>query len=218
MPQRRLRLPQRAHIAQVDHSDPLEYYYRPHTAALFRQRLQLALDLLGPSRYGRLLEAGYGSGILLPSLAERTDHLFGMDLHRRTDLVQRMLAHEGMRAQLQVANVEHLPYGDATFEAVVCISTLEHLHGPELNSAVDELWRVLRPGGVAIAGVPSSGRVMDFLFHAIGFQEIEAHHVSTSADIAAALAGRFDVERTARLPGAAPAAAALYTVFRCRRR
>lgn len=211
----RLRVPKRAHIERVDHSDPLPYYYFPPTAWVFRQRLQLALDLLGPGPYGRLLDAGYGSGILLPSLAARAARVDGVDLHRRTDLVERMLRSEGVPAALTVGSVTALGYRNEAFDAVLCLSTLEHLHGPELRAAVGELRRVLKPGGMAIVGIPASGWAMELLFRAIGFAEIDEHHVSTRGDIEAALQDAFRVDGEARLPSVGPRRTALYTVLRC---
>ena len=218
MPGATLIVPRRAHIARVDESDPLPYYYLPVVGTLFRARLKLALSLLGERTYGRVLEAGYGSGILLPTLASIAHEVHGMDLHRRPDLAKRMLGLECVPAQLLVGTITALSYASESFDAAVCLSTLEHLHGAELRAALDELHRVLRQDGVAIVGVPASGWVMDLLFRAIGFAEIGEHHVSTRDDIEAALRERFEVEDEARLPGGAPPRAALYSVFRCRRR
>jgi 2-polyprenyl-3-methyl-5-hydroxy-6-metoxy-1,4-benzoquinol methylase len=211
-------VPRRAHIGRVDESDPLPYYYLPVVGEVFRERLRLALRLLGERRYGRILEAGYGSGILLPTLAALADEVHGMDLHRRPALPSRMLAREGVQAALLVGTVTALSYASESFDAVVCLSTLEHLHGAELRAALGELQRVLKRDGVAIVGVPASGWVMDLLFRAIGFAEIGEHHVSAHDDIETLLRERFNVEGDARLPSFAPRSAALYTVFRCRRR
>ena len=212
-----LRLPDRAHIQRVDHSDPLPWYYAPPAAWLYRHRLQMALDLLGPGPFDAVLEAGYGSGILLPSLAERAHRLFAVDLHRRTDLVHAMLRAEGIAAALAVGDVGALGYAGASFDALVCISTLEHLHGPALAAAAGEFRRVLRPGGVAVVGVPASGVAMDLLFRAIGFAEIGEHHVSGPAEVETALRRHFHVDAARRLPPAGPRPATLYPVFRCRR-
>ena len=171
-------MPARRHIARVDHSDPLPWYYYPLIGRLFRRRLEMAAELLGNGPFQRILEVGYGSGILLPSLSQRAAAVFAVDLHRRTDLVERMLRAEAARAALAVGDVCRLGYADRAFDAVVCMSTLEHLSGAALQAAVDELHRVLRPGGVAILGVPASGRLMDLLFRLIGFAEIGEHHVS----------------------------------------
>ncbi len=215
-PQRALRLPARAHISRVDESDPLPWYYLPLVGWLYRERLQMALDLLGPGPFDRVLEAGYGSGILLPTLATRARELHAMDLHRQARVVHGMLAAERTKAELTVGDVCHLGYANATFDAVVCVSTLEHLHGDELERAVGEFRRVLRPSGTAVVGIPASGWVMDLLFRAIGFAEIGKHHVSTHRDIEAALHRHFRVDGARHMPGVAPGAAAVYTVFRGR--
>jgi len=209
-------LPNRSTIQRVDHSDPLDWYYSPATGWLFRRRLQLALNLLGDGPFDNVLEAGYGSGILLPTLARRTQRLHAMDLHRRTDLAGSMLAAEGVNAALSVGTVTSLGYASGSFDALVCVSTLEHLHGEELTAAVREFKRVLRPGGTAVIGVPASGWVMDLLFRVIGFSEIGEHHVSTRGDIAGALRQTFRVDGERHLPGIGPKDAALYSVFRCR--
>jgi SAM-dependent methyltransferase len=208
-------VPRRAHIARVDHSDPLPYYYLPIVGWLFRQRLQLALDLLGGGPYGKVLEAGYGSGILLPTLAARAKRIDAVDLHQRTDLVRRMLVREGVDATLAVGSVTGLGYRDASFDTVLCLSTLEHLAGDDLRAAVGELRRVTAQGGRAVVGIPSSGRLMDLLFGLIGFSEIDEHHVSTREDIEGALGAAFRIDGEARLPSVGPRDSALYTVLRC---
>lgn len=215
-PTTRLRLPPRGHMRQVDDSDPLPYYYAPLISYLYRRRLQMALDLLGPGPYERILEAGYGSGILLPSLAARAGHLSALDLHQRASTVRHMLTAEGTPVALSVGDVCALAYADASFEAVICVSTLEHLSAPALAKAVAGIRRVLLPGGVAVIGVPASGWMMDLLFRAIGFAEIGDHHVSTQGGIERELRRHFSIDAVARLPTRAPHSAALYTVFRCR--
>lgn len=45
-------------------------------------------------------------------------------------------------------DVTKLPYDDGCFDAVVCISVLEHLSGDDLATALKEFKRTLRPGGM----------------------------------------------------------------------
>jgi len=54
-----------------------------------------------------------------------------------------------------------LPYPDAMFTKVVCFEVLEHLFDPKF--AVQEMARVLRPGGLLIASVPNAGYFRDRL-------------------------------------------------------
>src|SRR6202165_3233039 len=58
-----------------------------------------------------------------------------------------------------VAEVEHLPFADRSFDALVCNFGLGHFPYPE--SAITECVRTLKPGGripVALVGDPSRGR------------------------------------------------------------
>jgi len=52
-----------------------------------------------------------------------------------------------------VGDVRHLPFCDASFDAVYSMGTIEHFD--ETERAVEEIARVLRPGGRAIVGVPN---------------------------------------------------------------
>jgi SAM-dependent methyltransferase len=51
-----------------------------------------------------------------------------------------------------VADIERLPFADDTIAAIECDAVLEHVRGAE--RAVDELYRVLRPGGYLHIVVP----------------------------------------------------------------
>jgi len=61
----------------------------------------------------------------------------------------------GARHRLQgaVADVRDLPFRDASFDAIYSMGTIEHFD--ETERAVEEMARVLKPGGRAIVGVPN---------------------------------------------------------------
>lgn len=47
-----------------------------------------------------------------------------------------------------VSDAQHLGIADDTFECVLCTEVLEHIPNPQ--QAIDEMWRVLRPGGTLL--------------------------------------------------------------------
>jgi SAM-dependent methyltransferase len=47
-----------------------------------------------------------------------------------------------------VGDIHDIPKSDATFDTIICTEVLEHCHDPQ--RAVDEIGRVLRPGGVCV--------------------------------------------------------------------
>ncbi len=50
------------------------------------------------------------------------------------------------------ADITQLPFDDASFDLVLCSHVLEHV--PDDGAAISELFRVVRPGGVALIQVP----------------------------------------------------------------
>ena len=57
------------------------------------------------------------------------------------------------RLQSAVGDVRDLPFRDASFDAIYSMGTIEHFD--ETERAVEEMARVLKPGGRAIVGVPN---------------------------------------------------------------
>lgn len=51
-----------------------------------------------------------------------------------------------------VGDIHHLPFPDASEEAIICIAVLEHVENP--MQAMDEIYRTLKPGGYAFIYVP----------------------------------------------------------------
>jgi ubiquinone/menaquinone biosynthesis C-methylase UbiE len=163
-----------------------------------------------------VLEVGYGSGIFLPELASRSRRLVGVDLHPGRDGVAEMLAKVGVDATLLHGSVLELPFADEEFNAVVCLSVLEHLR--DLEGATGEIGRVLRPWGVAVLGFPVRNPITDSFFRRAGYSP-RALHPSGHADILKAL-DRDDclhIERVRHFPRALPLPLSAYVVCRARR-
>jgi SAM-dependent methyltransferase len=195
----RLTLPPRALVPKPAHDDPVDYYYKPLTARIYRARLRLARSLLGDQRYDSLLEVGYGSGIFLPQLARCCRRLAGIDIHGESGRVDEMLSRLGITADLREASLFGIPFADGEFDALVCLSVLEHI--TELEAALTKFRRVLRPGGVAVLGFPVQNPITDSFFRVVGYDPREIHP-SSHRDIlrAAGAHARFTVEREARFP------------------
>lgn len=94
-----------------------------------------------------------GPGANLPTLARAvgpSGKLVGMDL---SDLVLRrahaMTRRRGIAVDLHQADAFALPYADETFDAVVHYGAVSEF-GARTKSAIDEIVRVTRPGGVVV--------------------------------------------------------------------
>jgi ubiquinone/menaquinone biosynthesis C-methylase UbiE len=183
--------------------DPIAYYYNPLTGWLYRRRLEMGLALLEGRHYARLLEIGYGSGVLLPTLSTLCDELYGLDLHANVAPVQAMLDVEGVDARLDVGSVLELPYEGGMFDAVVCLSVLEHLHPEELGRALSEIRRVLQAGGAAVLGFPVRNVVTSAFYRLVGFDPADLHpssHRHILSAVRAVLAEVVTIGWPTRLP------------------
>lgn len=96
----------------------------------------------------RVLEIGVGLGADHQSFAAAHADLHGIDLtERAVEHTAARLSKLGLRSDLRVADAETLPYPDDHFDLVYSWGVLHH--SPDTRRAVDEVWRVLRPGATA---------------------------------------------------------------------
>src|SRR5262245_43911649 len=100
------------------------------------------LDAAGVERGDRVLDVCCGSGRTAGAAALRGAMATGLDFSRALVKVARS---EQASATFEEGDAEALPYGDATFDAVVCNFGMHHVPWPTL--ALQEAYRVLRPGG-----------------------------------------------------------------------
>ncbi|GAC1339447.1 MAG: hypothetical protein NVSMB29_06770 [Candidatus Dormibacteria bacterium] len=109
-----------------------------------------ALRLLPPPP-ARVLDCGCAFGFMTQRLARRYQTA-GIDLDPAYVARARRRVPE---ADIQLGPADALPWPDGHFDAAVCLDVLEHC--PDPAAAVDELARVLRPGGTLVASVPHRG-------------------------------------------------------------
>ncbi|MFP5375268.1 MAG: class I SAM-dependent methyltransferase, partial [Acidimicrobiia bacterium] len=109
--------------------------------------VRLAFELVGPVDLAgrRVLDVGCGRGGTVALLAERFGaEAVGVDLApEAVAFCRRAHRHPGVR--FEVGDAEHLPFDDASFDAV---TNLESSHTyPDVRAFLAEVRRVLRPGG-----------------------------------------------------------------------
>ena len=190
-----------------EQDDPLPYYYRPLVGWFYRNRIEAGLSLLQPP-FERVLEVGYGSGILLPTLAKLGQELHGVDLASDPAAVGARLERLGVRARLAKADLCQWQEARGQFDLAVAFSVLEHIADPA--AALAAIAQVLKPGGLLLVGMPRVDRAMSKLFPLIGYHDIDNHHVTSHRDVLRAAPTCFQLVRTRVFPPLCPAWAGLY--------
>ena len=100
------------------------------------------------SRGLRVLEIGVGLGADHQRFAEAGARLIGIDLtERAVEHTRRRLSLFALSSNLSVGDAEALDFPDASFDVVYSWGVLHH--SPDTPRAIDEVRRVLKPGGIA---------------------------------------------------------------------
>ncbi|UER54319.1 methyltransferase domain-containing protein [Kineosporiaceae bacterium SCSIO 59966] len=96
---------------------------------------------------GRVLELGIGTGANVPFYPPDVE-LVGVDISGRMLQRARRRALRGRDVALQRADIEHLPYGDASFDTVTAACVFCSVDDPV--QGLREARRVTRPGGFVL--------------------------------------------------------------------
>ncbi len=196
------------------------FYHYPVIKYFFLQRLEMALGFMGKDQIGSVLEIGFGSGVFFPELSKRASKVFGLDLHEHIPMVKQMLNNEEINAGLIKGNLLNLPYNDETFDCVICVGTLEHIH--KLKEAIGEIKRVLKKDGKAIFGFPVQNRLSDILLIVTGSlkaykQKLKEIHPNSHSDILNEAKGQFGDVKVRNFPSLIPLDFSLYCGCVCKK-
>lgn len=96
-----------------------------------------------------VLDVGCGLGELLAGL-DPGYTLHGVDIAARS--VRVCIERLGPNAVVKKGSVFDLPFGDGSMGVAICLEVLEHV--PDDQSALAEIGRVVRPGGILVLSVP----------------------------------------------------------------
>lgn len=119
-----------------------------------KQHFQSVIDPLIQSGE-RVLDLGCGSGLFLPAIYRNTSDIQAVDtsavlLEKAEGLVS-ACGLEGV--VFKEANAEKLPYKDSHFDTLIAVDVLHHFQ--RLNLCLEEMWRVIKPGGTLIIFEPN---------------------------------------------------------------
>jgi len=93
----------------------------------------------------RILEASFGTGYLLLQYANNYE-TYGIDFNdKMIEMAKKNLSRKGIKASLQWANVEKLPFPDSYFDTIV--NTMAFSGYPNGKDAMAEFYRVLKENG-----------------------------------------------------------------------
>jgi SAM-dependent methyltransferase len=125
----------------------------------------------------RVLEVGCGTGELAARVSEELgSEVVALDLSPRMVELAR-----ARRVDARVGDVQGLPFPDREFDVVIAAWMLYHV--PDLELALSEIGRVLRPGGRLVAATYGEGNLRE-LWALLGDRETRPHSFTTERAVA----------------------------------
>lgn len=110
------------------------------------------LSFLELKKGEKVCDIACGAGQQSIKMAKRGCEVYGTDLNARAIETAKLIA-KGYDCDFQVGNAEKLPYDSNMFDKVVSVCALEHFANDE--KAIEEMNRVLKPGGILVLTVDS---------------------------------------------------------------
>jgi SAM-dependent methyltransferase len=147
---------QRSHFNRIA-SDYAAHYGDPWSRR-YRRRfindpLTRGIDLEGKL----VLEGMCGSGEITDYLLERGARVIGLDISERE--VETFRA-RWPQCDAQCASITQTGLSNGSLDAVFVVGGLHHVH-PHVAAAIEEIWRVLKPGGYFCFAEPHRGSLPD---------------------------------------------------------
>lgn len=187
--------------------DPLNFYYYPVVGWVYRKRLANTLGLLGERKFDKILEIGFGSGILFPELASRAREVHGIEIHGNVEAVKNKMTNEGLYPVLKQASIYEIPYEDDFFDCIISVSTAEHL--TDLDKAFLEIKRVAKPGALIVLSFPVRNAITDAFYSLFGYKPRHLHP-NSHRDILDAASRHWRFVKLKKFPAFAPMDFSLY--------
>ncbi len=142
---------------------PAYSHRNPLINLLFWQRLHTVMNYLENSApYYSVMDFGCGSGVMLPFLASLSQEVVALDIDLRP--IQMVQTHIAFPKNVKIhdANMVSLnSFISGSFDVIVALDVLEHVDN--LNLALVDLCRLLKPGGKIIISGPTEN-----IFYRVG--------------------------------------------------
>ncbi|MFC2170823.1 class I SAM-dependent methyltransferase [Calditrichota bacterium] len=144
--------------------DRMSRFY-DYFAGIFEKKYRdMGLDRLNIKSGETILEIGFGTGHCLKQIAESvgdTGKAYGIDISDgMLEIAKRRLEKAGLidRVELCSRDASELPYEDNKFDGVFMSFTLELFDTPEIPKLLNDIKRILKPGGrFAVVGMSKEG-------------------------------------------------------------
>lgn len=122
---------------------------------VYLEKMKLVEKFLKAHAAGKkILDLGCGEGVLVEKYKSRGYDILGSDLNYESANVRKL-------------DMTNTGFASGSFDIVLCLDVIEHLPYADQEKALDEIKRLLKPGGLAVMTIPNLAHFssrLSFLF------------------------------------------------------
>lgn len=142
-----------------------------------RRELRSLLRTSGEGRLGRVLSVGCGNGVFEILLAPHAEHVVGLDISQ--------VAVEQARVEARARGIENVEFRcqalsellwGETFDGIVCLAFLHHLHEEDVDPFLATIHAHLRPGGFFYSQDPNQRGILRKVGRRLLGDRYDQHH------------------------------------------
>jgi len=119
-------------------------YYKEQEA-----KIKAALAELNLKKENLILDAGCGTGLLFPHVAERVKLVVGIDISARILKEAKKRVKEYLNTAVIISDTDYMPFPNNTFDAVFAITLLQNT--PKPHQTLNEMKRVTKQNATIVA-------------------------------------------------------------------
>ena len=206
----KLRLPDRRLLFKTSDVDYFYWNYQFPIKYIQRYRLRSVLKLMNAENFDKLLEIGTGSGIFLLELSTHCRQLYAIDIHEKIESVQEICKKQRINVEVSKRSIESTNFPDNFFDAIISVSVLEFIS--DLNSAINEIKRIMKPDGIFVTICPQKFFLLDFILSFFTDKPPDEEFLNSRTEISPMLEKSFKVLKKRIFP---PILGKLLPVYNC---
>ncbi|NVN97710.1 MAG: methyltransferase domain-containing protein [Geobacteraceae bacterium] len=128
--------------AEIHFKNRAEKYNHSSNWVEDQDLIRMIFELSGAGKDSEVLDIATGTGLIAKEFYGKVKKVTGLDIS--PDMAKHA---EGCMDEIVFAPVEKLPFPDNSFDAIVCRQGLQFA---ELDKAIPEIYRVMKPGGTVV--------------------------------------------------------------------
>ncbi|MFH1618395.1 MAG: class I SAM-dependent methyltransferase [bacterium] len=187
-------------LQKIKRLDPI--YAARFVGPVYASRLNRLVKWTRP-KGKKVLDAGCGFGLLMHMLRHSGAQypVTGLNINQRQlDAARKSIEEPGAQAFSWInADILNMPFASENFDIVYATDVLEHIK--ELPVALAEISRVLKPGGILAASLPTEGGLYNLGRNIFGDGHKPRDHYRSAAEIETEILEKFSVEKRGYAPG-----------------